>query len=44
LDVEQLGLDVRHRRADPHPGVVDEHVEAPVAVAMGIDDPLHHDF
>ena len=34
LHVEVLGLDLLHRRADPDPGVVDEHVEAAVGLAV----------
>ena len=34
LHVEVLGLDLVHRRADPDAGVVDQHVEAPVGLAV----------
>jgi len=34
LEVEALGLDVRHRRSEPDAGVVDEDVEPPVALQI----------
>ena len=40
LHVQSLGLDVSDGRADADAGVVDEHVEAPVVLAMGRDDLL----
>src|SRR5215218_4651930 len=38
LHVEVLGLDLLHRRPDPNPSVVDEHVEPPVLLAVGGED------
>ena len=38
LEVDPLGLVLAGRRADADAGVVDEHVEAAVAVAVGGDD------
>ena len=35
-----LGLDLADGCADADAGVVDEHVQAPVALAMGGDDAL----
>ena len=34
-----FGDDLRHRLPDPDPGVVDQHVEAAIAVAVGGDNP-----
>ena len=41
LHVEVLGLDLLHRRADPDPGVVDQHVEAAVGLAVLGEDADH---
>src|SRR5215203_2963859 len=41
LHVEVLGLDLLHRRPDPDPGVVDEHVEAAVGLAVGSENGKH---
>ena len=41
LHVEVLGLDLVHRRADPDAGVVDEHVEAAVGLAVLGEDADH---
>ncbi len=38
LHVQVLCLYLPDLRADPHAGVVDEHVETAVAVAVGVDD------
>src|SRR5258708_10102708 len=40
LHVDVLGLNLRDRPADADAGVVDEHVEPAVALAVGVDDRL----
>ena len=38
LQVDELGLLIARCRADPHAGIVDEHVEAPETVAVARHD------
>ena len=38
LHVEVLRLDLVHRRPDPDPGVVHQHVEPPVGLAVGVEE------